>query len=175
MGVTKLELEQWKEDPKKCKKTKLQLLEEIVPEDEQKPATETTEPSKVKIGACIVGGIITPLICLFLAYCLGVIIQTETWTVEKIGAAVAGLLLITAMLGVSTPHIAEAKKLLQWNHWQAWAFAVGLDFTITFAKFYSANISDSWIPVIAVWACFAYSAALNVWINLHHAGWSKAK
>jgi hypothetical protein len=61
---------------------------------------------------------------------------------------------------------------------QAWAFAVGLDFAIVVSELLSVWCDGAlaevwWLPQVVILGSVAYSAALNSYVNLLHAGWSK--
>jgi hypothetical protein len=123
----------------------------------------------------IVAGCTTPVLALAMS--------TMTGTVARLSeqaawfALLPGLCLV-CMLVVSTPHIAEAKGTLGWARWQSWSFAVGLDFAIVVSELLSVwcdrALADVWwLPQVVVLGSVAYSAALNSYVNLRHAGWSK--
>ena len=77
---------------------------------------------------------------------------------------------MVAMLIVSTPHIAEAKLSVGWPSWQAWAFAIGIDFAITCAEFMSVWVpTNPWLTSSVVIGGVLYSALLNTIVNLRHA------
>src|SRR5262245_61215838 len=85
---------------------------------------------------------------------------------------------LVALLIVSTPHIYEAKRQLGWSAWQSWSFAVALDCTIVVSELLAVWCDDRlgevwWLPKVVILLCVAYSATLNSYVNLLHAGWSR--
>ena len=129
----------------------------------------------LKVILCIVAGCTTPLLCLAMSTLMG---HVATGSMPVFALAPASVLL--AMLIVSTPHIAHAKKELQWKPWQAWAFAIGLDAAITVCECIKVWCSDSltgieWLPIVVIVGSVMYSAFLNSYVNLLDAGYSKVQ
>jgi hypothetical protein len=129
----------------------------------------------LKVVLAVVAGCTTPVLALAMSTLTGTIARQQgnaAWF-----ALLPGLCLV-AMLVVSTPHIAEAKGTLGWAPWQAWSFAVGLDFAIVVSELVSvwcdrALVEVWWLPQVVILGSVAYSATLNSYVNLRHAGWSK--
>src|SRR5262245_9611754 len=102
---------------------------------------------------------------------------------EILAGAVALLLVLVAvvlvaLLIVSTPHIFEAKRQVGWSAWQAWSFAIALDCAIVVSELLAVWCHDQlgevwWLPKVVILLCVAYSATLNSYVNLLHAGWSR--
>jgi hypothetical protein len=85
---------------------------------------------------------------------------------------------LVCLLTVSTPHVYEAKRQLGWSSWRAWSFAAGLDCAIVVSELlavwcHSELASVWWLPKLVIIARVAYSATLNSYVNLLHAGWSR--
>jgi hypothetical protein len=67
---------------------------------------------------------------------------------------------------------------LGWKGWHAWAFAIGLDCAIGVTELLSVWCDRAlaevwWLPQVVIYGSVAYSASLNSYVNLLHAGWSK--
>lgn len=117
----------------------------------------------------------TPSLALAMSTLTGVVAGLEG---SHAGLAFLPLSVLACMLIVSPPHIAEAKRELGWSAWQAWAFAVGLDCAIVVAELLSVWCHEGlaqiwWLPKVVIWGAVGYSATLNAYVNLLHAGWSK--
>src|SRR5262245_17131198 len=85
---------------------------------------------------------------------------------------------LLALLIVSTPHIYEAKRQLGWSSWQSWCFAVALGCAIVVSELLAVWCHDAlgevwWLPKLVIVASVGYSATLNCYVNLLHAGWSR--
>lgn len=139
------------------------------------PNFDGRDTPRLKLVLCVVAGCTTPLLALAMSSLMGYVAQGEArWF------ALAPATVLAAMLIVSTPHIAQAKIELRWKPWQAWAFAIGLDFAITVCEclhiWCAKAIADvAWLPGVVIWGCVLYSAFLNSYVNLMDAGWSKVQ
>jgi hypothetical protein len=128
-----------------------------------------------KVILAVVAGCTPPVLALAMS--------TVTGTVAGAGGATARFALLPAtvlvcMLIVSTPHVNEAKRQLGWSSWQAWSFAAGLDCAIVVSELlavwcHSELASVWWLPKLVIVASVGYSATLNSYVNLLHAGWSR--
>jgi hypothetical protein len=150
-----------------------QLAAEVRTRNAEVP--QSADAPLLKVILAVVAGCTTPVLALAMSTLTGTIARqtgNAAWF-----ALLPGLCLV-AMLVVSTPHIAEAKGTLGWAPWQAWSFAVGLDFAIVVSELVSvwcdrALADVSWLPQVVILGSVAYSAALNSYCNLRHVGWSR--
>ena len=78
---------------------------------------------------------------------------------------------LVCLLVVSTPHLAEAMRVIGWSVWQAWAFAIALDCCIVCCEALQV-LSDAelgWLPTIGIGVSVTFSAVMNSYVNLRHA------
>jgi hypothetical protein len=153
---------------------RLKKLEAEVHADKAEPPKRTDAPL-LKVILAVVAGCTTPLLALAMSTLTGTVARQSgqgAWF-----ALLPGLCLV-AMLVVSTPHLAHAKLTIGWAHWQAWAFAVGLDFAIVVSELLSVWCAGAlaevcWLPQVVILGSVVYSACLNSYCNLLAARWSK--
>ncbi|QGJ68642.1 Hypothetical protein PBC10988_3030 [Planctomycetales bacterium 10988] len=150
-------------------------LEDNLQQATSHPNFNGKDTPRLKFVLAIIAGCTTPLICLAMSTLGGHLASHGTGHVKWLALLPFAVLL--AMLIVSTPHIAEAKRELHWENWQAWSFAIGLDFAITVSELITVWGSEAvadvrWLPHIVIGGAVIYSAALNSYVNLLHAGWS---
>lgn len=145
-------------------------------QDPEEPTKVQLDAPRLKIGLATLGGLITPLLCLAMSALTGAIASRSPYPYYWF-AAVTGVVLL-CMLAVSTPHIAQAQRLMGWSNWQSWAFAIGLDAAIVaseiVAVFCGSVLGDlHLVPLLVILGAVGYSATLNIFMNLIHAKWSR--
>jgi hypothetical protein len=128
-----------------------------------------------KVILAVVAGCTTPVLALAMSTLTGTVAGAGGWAAwfALLPAAV-----LVCLLVVSTPHVYEAKRQLGWSSWQAWSFAAGLDCAIVVSELlavwcHSELASVWWLPKLVIIASVGYSATLNSYVNLLHAGWSR--
>ncbi|HKB37223.1 MAG TPA: hypothetical protein VKD72_12275 [Gemmataceae bacterium] len=128
-----------------------------------------------KVVLATVAGCTTPVLALAMSTLTGTVAGRGGWPgwFALLPAAV-----LVALLIVSTPHIYEAERQLGWSAWQSWSFADALDCAIVVSELLAVWCHDAlgevWrLPKLVIVASVGYSATLNSYVNLLHAGWSR--
>lgn len=130
--------------------------------------TKRTQNAKLAGVMAVSAGCSTPIFALAMSTITGHVASVSPMF------AILPFSVLACLLIVSTPHIAEAKKCIGWQSWQAWSFACALDCAITVCELLTVWCQDAlvgieWIPSMMIVGCVLYSALLNTYVNLRHA------
>lgn len=133
-----------------------------------KHTTKRTQSTRLSAAMAISAGCSTPIFALAMSTITGHVASVSPMF------AILPFSVLACLLIVSTPHVAEAKRCIGWESWQAWSFAVALDAAITICELLTvwcgpALVGIEWIPKAMIFGCVIYSALLNTYVNLRHA------